>query len=205
MAMLALAGAPMPLADAELHVPRRAGLYAIAAPGAVWGELGLGTPPDGRPLYVGKSESDLLRRDLEYHFGDEPTTGWSSPRRSFAALLRDELELRGVPRRPENPSYFNCFGLARGGEARLGAWMRSRLLLAVWPRPNECPLELEPLERAIVRRLQPPINLTHVSHEWKREIKGKRKVMADEARAMGVRPPHLSTSAESGSSRPAPS
>jgi hypothetical protein len=64
--------------------------------------------------------------------------------------------------------------------------MRSRLLLAVWPRARECPFDLETLEKTIVRRLQPPINLTHVTHQWKKPLKAKRKVMANEARAFAA-------------------
>ena len=61
--------------------------------------------------------------------------------------------------------------------------MRTRLLLAVWARPRECAVDLANLEKTIVRRLQPPINLTHVAHHWKQPIKGKRKFHgADEAR-----------------------
>jgi hypothetical protein len=128
IAVHALRSIPPPLAEARKRVPRSAGLYAISAPGAVWNELGLGDPPDSRPLYVGKSESSLFTRDIEHHFGIKPTTGWSSPRRTFAALLHDELELRGVPRTPDNPSHFDRFGLAGGdkkpGDEKLGEWMQ---------------------------------------------------------------------------------
>jgi hypothetical protein len=183
VALAALAAEPIPLAGAEGHVPPCPGLYAISGAAGVWRELGLGEPPDARPLYVGKSESDLVSRDLEYHFGDEEKTGWSSPRRSFAALLYEPLGLRGVPRTPDNPGYYSCFGLAGDGDAKLTEWMRDRLRLTVWPLADECPYDLETLEKHVVRVLQPPINLTHVSHEWKKPIKLKRKVMADEARA----------------------
>jgi hypothetical protein len=187
IALHALSSIPPPLAEARKRVPRSAGLYAISAPGAVWNELGLGDPPDSRPLYVGKSESNLFTRDIEQAFGVEPTTGWSSPRRSFAALLHDTLKLRGVPRTPRNPGHFDRFGLAddgdkKLGDKKLGDWMTSQLLLAVWPRPDSCPFKLVDLERAIIKLLQPPLNLTNVSHHWKEEIKRKRKVLADEAR-----------------------
>ena len=61
IALDALASPPMPLASAEEHVPRCAGLYAISAPAVVWNELALGEPPDDRPLYVGKSELRLVQ------------------------------------------------------------------------------------------------------------------------------------------------
>src|SRR5579859_3831532 len=76
-----------PLASAEMRVPDRPGLYAIYGESRTWRELGLGAPPDGRPLYLGKAEDSLASRDLKTHFGDG-RTGQSTVRRSFAALLR---------------------------------------------------------------------------------------------------------------------
>jgi len=40
------------------------GLYALYADAVVWRQLGLGDPPDERPLYVGKAEDSLVTRDL---------------------------------------------------------------------------------------------------------------------------------------------
>ncbi len=51
-----LAAPRHPLAEATAHVPDVAGLYAIYAHTGVWRQLGLGEPPDDRPLYVGKAE-----------------------------------------------------------------------------------------------------------------------------------------------------
>src|SRR6266487_2227107 len=73
----------------------RPGLYAIHAQGVVWIELGLGEAPDERPLYVGKSESSFAGRDVRTHFGhtdatrSTSVTGYSTLRRSLAALLHD--------------------------------------------------------------------------------------------------------------------
>ena len=87
----------MPLRRAADSVPDRPGLYAIYGDAQTWSELGLGEPPDMHPLYVGKAEASLVTRDLRTHFSDGPT-GQSTVRRSFAALLREELSLeaRGV-------------------------------------------------------------------------------------------------------------
>jgi hypothetical protein len=72
-ALTALAAPRHALANAEAVVPHLPGLYAIYGGAAEWAELGLGHPPDDRPLYVGKSESNLADRDLRTHFGNGRT------------------------------------------------------------------------------------------------------------------------------------
>lgn len=68
------------------RIAARPGLYAIHANAGVWRQLGLGAPPDERPLYVGKAEDSLVTRDLSTHFGDpkpgkQSITGRSTVRR----------------------------------------------------------------------------------------------------------------------------
>lgn len=53
---------------AENHIPRAGGLYAVHADPETWKVLGLEEREAGVPLYVGKSECDLLARDLNTHF-----------------------------------------------------------------------------------------------------------------------------------------
>jgi len=101
-----------PLDQAAPRVPARPGLYAIYGDADTWQQLGLGDPPDERPLYVGKAEASLVARDLATHFGDG-RTGSSTVRRSFAALLREPLRLTARPRNPERPERFANYGLAR--------------------------------------------------------------------------------------------
>ena len=127
--------------------PSCAGLYAIHAQAAVWVELGLGKPPDRRPLYVGKSESSLAGRDVTTHFGftgvkrATSATGYSTVRRSLAALLHDVKGYRGVPRNRVTPGYYSNYGLVPEQDDDLSAWMRERLRLACWPKPHACTLD----------------------------------------------------------------
>lgn len=111
------------------------GLYAVSGGLSVWSELGLGEPPDGRPLYVGKCEGSFRSRDLEDHFGDG-RTGRSTLRRSFAALLAAQLRLTPIPR-GMNPldrtKRATMYSLRPEEDARLTAWMRKNLALALWP------------------------------------------------------------------------
>ncbi len=171
-----------PLAGAESTVPDRPGLYAIYGEATTWNELGLGDPPDGRPLYVGKAEDSLVTRDLMTHFGDG-RTGQSTVRRSFAALLHETLGLRGIPRNTAKPGYFSNYGLSAAHDAALTRWMREHLRLAVWPKPVECEFTLGQVEGALLLELQPPLNLQGVVTSWMAQVKAARAVMAKEARA----------------------
>lgn len=169
-----------PIAKAAEHVPRRPGLYAIHAGRKVWLELVLGEPPDERPLYLGKAEASLVSRDLDTHFGDGRTG--SSTRRSFAALLRQPLGFEGRPRNPAKPARPSNYGLSPAHDRKLTAWMRDKLSLAVWPKPNDCPFALVDIEHRLLQMLLPPLNLAGVLTSWTSTVKAARKVMADQAR-----------------------
>lgn len=161
-------------------VPDAAGLYAIYGDAGVWKALGLDDAPDDRPLYVGKAEDSLVSRDLHTHFATGKT-GWSSPRRSFAALLAGELKLSAMPRRPANPEpkRYSCYGLKEAGDERLSRWMRERLSLAVWACPPGT--DLATVEGNVMRALRPPLNLKGVDQPWKKQVKDARKVLTAEA------------------------
>jgi len=167
------------LSTASANVPDEPGLYAIYGSAQVWAELGLDGPPDDRPLYVGKSESSLADRDLRTHFGDG-RTGSSTLRRTFAALLHDALDLRGIPRNPAKPERFANYGLSPDHDAVLTRWMRASLAIAVWPRPQG--VALVTVERALLGKWLPPLNLADVSTPWRAQIRDARAVMATEAR-----------------------
>jgi hypothetical protein len=57
-------------------------------------------------------------------------SGWSSPRRSLGALLKDELELTAIPR-----SDGSCtdYRFTEEDEATLTAWMKRNLLMSHVP------------------------------------------------------------------------
>jgi hypothetical protein len=133
----------------------------------------------GCPLYVGKAERSLQSRDIRTHFATG-RTGSSTVRRSFAALLRNPLVLRGVPRnmvRPERPA---TFGLAAEGDERLTAWMQEQLFLAYWVKPDT-EVDLNDIETAVIKRWQPPLNLNKVDHPLP-ALRHARRLMADDAR-----------------------
>ncbi|ODT68174.1 hypothetical protein ABS71_09975 [bacterium SCN 62-11] len=138
-AALALPG--LKLDDPQLVARDGPGLYAIYGSPEAWRQLGLGDPSDGRPLYVGKAERSVVKRDVHQHFRTGKT-GSSTVRRSVEAFLREALELRAQPRNPKKPDHFSNYGLEKAGDERLTEWMRTHLRLALWLRPNEDELAL---------------------------------------------------------------
>ena len=183
-ASAALSGPRLSITDAPRHVPERPGLYAVYGDEQAWHELGLEPQPDA-PLYVGKAEDSLARRELRGHFaagGGRAQTGSSTVRRSFAALLRGQLGLRGVPRNIENPGRFSNYGLAAGGDEALTAWMHARLTIAVWPAPAGMDVPLASVERAVIRQWTPPMNLSE-NPSPAAGLSAARAAMAAEARA----------------------
>lgn len=158
----ALTGNRWAIEDAVHRGPSSPGLYAIYGDELAWRDLNL-SPTSDRPLYVGTAEHSLVDRDISDHFATSPNsktaTGRSTVRRSFAALLRDSLQLRTVPRNHDNPGYFAMYGLANGGDERLNVWMHSRLMIAVWPAPANMPVRLRDIEIAAIEHFLPPVNL----------------------------------------------
>jgi hypothetical protein len=173
-----LSGTKYAIADAIDHVPSKPGLYAVYADPETWQQLNL-EMREHCPLYVGKAEQSLQSRDIRTHFATG-RTGSSTVRRSFAALLRNPLGLRGVPRnmaRPERPANF---GLEPEGDQHLTAWMQERLFLAYWAKPAT-EVDLADIETAAIKMWQPPLNLVKVDRRLP-ALRHARRVMADDAR-----------------------
>ena len=163
--------------DAMTAVPNAAGLYAVYSSAEVWEQLRL-TYPGDEPLYVGKAERSLVARDIRTHFASG-RTGSSTLRRSFAALLRDALDLRGVPRNPANPERPANYGLSPEHDALLTSWMHDNLQLAVWVKPADA--DLDAVETSVLDVLQPPLNLAKVTAP-SRVLRDARTVMANDVR-----------------------
>lgn len=152
----------------------RCGVYAIRLDTA--GALGLALGEDRGLLYVGMS-TDLSVREFDTHF-DSAQTGFSTVRRSIGSILKQELGLTALARglgRSKND--FTNFRFEAAGEDRLTAWMRQHLSVSTWPTPR-----YEPLERDLIQRLRPPLNLEK-GNPKNEVVRSLRKLCADEARA----------------------
>lgn len=181
----ALSGEHWPITRAKERVRPVPGLYAIYGDTEAWIDLGL-DPQQGSALYVGKSEDNLVRREVDTHFAADPAkkpaTGSSTVRRSFAALLRDALSLDAVPRNPDKPGHFSNYGLTPDGDARLTAWMHGHLSLAVWEAPAWLAHPLAALEIAVIHQWTPPLNIKDNPQPLPR-LRLAREVMARQASA----------------------
>ncbi len=83
------------------------------------------------------------------------------------------------------PGYFANYGLAPSDDAKLTSWMRQRLQIAVWV-PNGT-RSLTKVERAVIQKINPPLNIAGVRRADRALLQEARKIMADQARAW--RPP----------------
>lgn len=62
-----------------------------------------------------------------------------------------------------------------------GSPMRSRLLLATWPKPPECS-SLLGIELQVIAHWAPPLNLKSSGSPWKQRVSAARRVMVMDAR-----------------------
>lgn len=184
-ALAELGGPSWPVTRVEAVEPRP-GLYAVHGNGSTWVALGLGDPPDGRPLYIGKAEKSLVSRDLATHFGrqtpgrKQSMTGSSTLRRSLAALLAPHEGYRGVPRNPQRVGHFASFGLTFEHDERLTGWMVEHLRLAVWTKQGG--VALDHVETHVLRAFMPPLNLSKVVQPWRQQVRVARRALAQQAR-----------------------
>lgn len=170
-ATASLAGHRHALTDA---VPDEPGLYALHGSAEAWTELGLGQAPAATALYVGRADE---LRDLR-----SGRTGQSTVRQSFAALLRDHLELRGVPRNQTKPERFEIYALDEAADEKLTVWINAKVQLAVWAQPADC-TNLGAVEIAVLKKWSPPLNLRDARSTWGARVSATRKAMANDARA----------------------
>ena len=99
------------------------------------------------PLYVGRINATLQLRTGRNRLRN---TKASSLRCSLAAMLWDELELRCIGAQTIDPV----------GSLRLTDWMLEHLSVAIAPVATRS--VIAPLEEEVLRRLDPPLNLTKV-------------------------------------------
>ncbi len=169
-------------------MPALPGLYAIYGNDEALTDLDLELS-SASPLYIGKAEDSLVARELRGHFASDPRyaarTGSSTVRRSFAALLRDSLDLHAIPRNISKPERFANYGLAADGDERLTAWMHSRLSLAVWVAPVRGPALLDQVETLVIQQFGPPLNIAKNPEKLPRLSRARREMAAEAAAFAG--------------------
>ena len=125
-------------------------------------------------LYIGMTESSL---DARCHF-EHPHSGFSTFRRSLGAILKDQLDLRAVPRAPgASRTNVLSYRFDPDGEKRLTEWMRDNLAYAY----REIADNIVAAEKDEIISARPPLNLTGWKNEQRAEIKRLRAVCVAEA------------------------
>jgi hypothetical protein len=140
-----------------------------------------------QPLYVGMTADAAGKRN---HF-DMNDSGWSSPRRSLGALLKDALQLQAIPR---SDGRCTMYRFTDKGEAALTAWMRRNLSMSHVPLGGD-KAAIKRTEEQLIEYFRPPLNLQKVpgNREAQRELKRLRKLCADQARSRLAGKPLLSS------------
>lgn len=130
-------------------------------------------------LYVGMTVDEAGGRN---HF-EHSNSGFSSPRRSLGALLKEQLCLSPIPRGP-GPSSRNWanYRFSDEDEARLTRWMLDNL------RTNPVALavdkeKIERIESQLIKSLRPPLNVKGVPESPNQILlKRLRRICREEAR-----------------------
>jgi hypothetical protein len=115
---------------------------------------------NGKPLYIGKTESSQKARDAGQHLSDEGT-GSSTLRRSLGAILVEQLRLKPEARSDSEISArrFTNYKFGKAGEEQLTKWMNVHLSLAFCELPKLTIPELRAREERLIRSAAPPLNI----------------------------------------------
>jgi hypothetical protein len=155
------------------------GVYALLIDANDLAALDPLTIAKGGLVYVGMTADKAGERN---HFALEHS-GFSSPRRSLGALLKDKLSLRACRRAPgQSDSNWKHYRFSDAGENALTQWMNDRLSM------NHVSLsgdkdDIAEAEDQVIARLQPPMNLNKWRNPQKKIVRELRKICREEARA----------------------
>jgi hypothetical protein len=152
------------------------GVYALLIDADDLAALDPLTIAEGGPLYVGMTADKAGKRN---HFAIG--SGFSSPRRSLGALLKGQLELRACRRAPgSSDSNWKYYGFS--DEGSLTRWIYEHLSMTHVPLSGDKD-DIEKLEKQVIARLQPPMNLNKWRNPQKKMVEELRKICREEARA----------------------
>ena len=134
-------------------------------------------------LYIGKTEYSQLKRTKKTHF-TSGKTGSSAVRRSFGAILREELSLAPIPRstKEKSDNKYRNYRFKEKSEERLTTWMLQNLSLSFWEYSINDE-SLSDIETQLIDKYVPVLNLKHnPKNPYRAEICTLRKICRDLAR-----------------------
>lgn len=111
-------------------------------------------------IYVGIAKDSLKTRDFSQHF-KTGRTGSSTLRRSIGAILKEQLNLRAMPRgKPNTANRINNYNFNAPEDESLTTWMTKNLLIGYWEDYNNLSYsELRKLEKQVTILLKPILDL----------------------------------------------
>lgn len=134
-------------------------------------------PKKGEIIYIGKTESSQLTRDVKTHFADNKT-GSSTVRRSLCVYLKDSLGLEPEPRNKVDfmKNRFTQFTFNFSSENILSSWFKQNLGMSFYEFAGS-PSELDNLETKLIRATTPILNIDYKNPEnpYKSKITEKRR------------------------------
>jgi hypothetical protein len=129
-------------------------------------------------MYIGMTTSSLNERNHLF----QRDSSFSSPRRSFGALLKfackSNSNLTVMPRGSgRSKGAISNYRFSPEGEEKLTEWMRKNLTY----RSVVLSEQIEIIETGLIKRNNPPLNLTHSNNLSVPELKRLRKLCRQEA------------------------
>lgn len=158
----------------KLQAPPVSGVYSVFLKEGT--RLPLKNLPPNGLIYIGISSS-LASREYDTHFASGKT-GFSTLRRSLGALLKNELELKAVPRGTgSSPTNYQNYRFTADGEERLTDWMRESLKIGICPVKDN----YKSMEKELIAYLKPVLCLKGWPNPNAGFIKDLRKKCVEEA------------------------
>ena len=134
-------------------------------------------------LYIGKTESSQISRDVKTHF-NSGKTGSSTVRRSLGAILLSELSLKPIPRNTTDyqSGRFSFYKFDDQSEELLTKWMKDYIAISFFEFLGTIE-DLDSFETSVIQRLTPPLNIQKNPYNpYGTMLKGLRKCCAEIAR-----------------------
>lgn len=170
--------------DETSEFSNKPGIYAIGFIGDEFPlESAKNSVKSGEIIYIGKTESSQLARDVNTHF-KSGKSGSSTLRRTIGAILLNQLSLNPIPRSYTEKSNrrFRNYKFDKESEEKITNWMKANLTLAYWKYDGDI-AKLEDIETKIIKELKPILNLSkNSSNPWYQEIRFLRDNCVDLAK-----------------------
>lgn len=128
-------------------------------------------------IYIGSS-GNLAQREYDTDCCSGKT-GFSTLRRSIGAILKEQLQLKAIPRgRSSSPSNYRNYQFRSRDEQSLTRWMNNNLEIAICPIDGNYKI----VKADLISELNPVLCLKGWNNPYSKILRKLRKICADESR-----------------------